>query len=380
MLKNILSRIVQRNMALAGNAALVKLGDMAYMLFAAPTKEKLPKELKALVDTPMAQVIGTNAVLGIAESYGVTANEAVADSLALAAWDKFIMSIGEEKAKEIEVAYNAEVSKVMHNVSKGGEKVFHSGLSGIVGIIQKSEEIKRNTSQGGENAVELTEQGNDTPDVYMPRSKDELKKNEKNLYICPDPLNVGDGHAKQKDKFRPWNAREGFMPDWNGVECCGGCCEKMTGLALAEKKKAEKEAAVDQEKLKKQALLLAKENDLKLLNEQLTKKITTEATFKALVEDDPSNEDTANALKNVQVGIADLNKKIDDLTLEIMTLDEEINGAPGNKTEAKPAADAEEKPAPTAVPAQNASKGNAKTSTPAAARLEHLKNQKKHGK
>lgn len=391
MNKSMTLAVVEANTKCLGDAILMTLGKEGLKLATAPLDKALPKELAHLTSNPLVQVGFCSLLMLAADAYGVQANESVAKGLFAGAWDNLISSIGRDNAKKIEQRVaEIEGSRFTHtpapvvaaNTAKGGEHTvkMHNGKEIKVnplfaskpgGPIDERFIPKQNTAQGSVLTAELPAAIDVADEVpYLPKTKEDLKKNVNNLCICPDPLGKGE-HAKQRDKFQPWQAPNGYREDLKGVLICGGCRDFLTAEYNREKKAIETEAAKVKE-LEAAEAKIAELNSAHLeLEEKLEKAEKTRATFAGLVKEDPTNADTVEALGNQEKKVADLKAAMTAIVEQMDKL-EELLSPNGNVKEEPVVA-----PAAIEEAVANTAKGNEKLSSSAAARAEQ---HKQHGK
>lgn len=372
--------VAEMNGKLIADAAFVKFGQEAIKLIIKPAEGQIPKELLPLVNSPFGKLLAALGVNYAADVYGIPGLDSVARAVMAASTTECansLMDIAEKcLTRENEVLAKAKdvTPAPAQNVSKGGEKtakLTDGKPSGVLGIIAKSEEIKRNTAQGSENVVneELTEQGGDNDAPYFPVKKEELLLDEKNLCICPNPIPGKEPHSRQRDKFRPWVSKNmnGYRDDLEGMLMCGGCHNDMSVLYGKEKAKLDEEKKLAEAQTKIDALT----EEFDALNDKIVKAQGTEATYIKMLKEDPANEDFADSLKNVQEKIKKMREQASGIEKQVEELDKFLD----SKTNGNAAPEAE-------APAQNTAKAgppnvqaNAKVPTGAAARIKG-----KHGK
>jgi hypothetical protein len=389
MKKSILTVLYEANAKCVGDATLISLGKEGMNLAMAPVEKALPKELVPLSQTPLVRVGFASALLLAADCLGVEGSDSVVRALFAGAWDNFVGSIGPDHVKKIEdrvievigtPVHQPSTPTVVANTSKGSSNIVDKAkgvLSNVFagpagGPIDPRFAAKQNTAEGGQHEVQIEV-------VYHPMSKDELKKDDKNLCICPNPLNK-EPHSKQRDKFQPWSAPNGYREDLKGMYICGGCRDFLTAEYNREKKAKQAEEEATKKLSEAQGKLDDANAQYADLADKFTKAEATRATFAKLVADDPTNTDTTEALANQEKKVRALaaeKKKLEDLMFELeLLLDPKASSKVEDTVKTAPVNVI--KPTAADEIAANTSAGNVKLSTSAAAR--HQQHQQKKGK
>ena len=363
---------MEMNGRLLGDAAFVKLGQEAIKILTKPAKGNIPEELLPLVESPFGQLLTAFGIVYVSQEYNIPGLDSVARAVTAAATNDSVnalIDMGQKCLTREGEVLKTVPSAVPANTSKGDAKVVDS-TTGFLAVEKKVQEIKQNTTTGGENEADLTGQDEDnTP--YWPTSKEELVLDDKNLCICPNPIEGKEAHSRQRDKFKPYNSKtlNGYRDDLDGLFFCGGCHNDLTvqygkdKAKLAEEKKlTEAQAKID---------VLTEEFDA--LGEKIIGAKNSEATYIKLLSENAGNEDYAEALKNVQEKIKKFTERYESIQKQVKELDDLLDKATdGNKKSTPPIV-------------QNVTEGsttqaNAKLASGAAERIKNNGKNKKHGK
>lgn len=342
--KEMLNKIGKINAQLAGDAAFVELGRAAAKVLVAPAKAQLPDGAKELLSGLKGHAAVLGGVMYVNENYDIPGLPAVEDALGAAFAADSVMALGDLIAKAVtrrkEVlgdSGSAEPPALpAANTAKGNEVKVASGL---LKIIDKSNEIKRNTAQGAENVAEIDDEGK-VYDVtgYSPMKLDDLRKTPENKYLCPDPFGYHKDpkdRARHKDKFQPWSSKNlhGYRSDLDGLMMCGGCRTALTDMYHTEKKATELAELADKKKSEAQAKIdtltaeydaLGKKLDAYKSYEQEQIKAIAEA---AKAKDDIANELGADNLASIQRKIKDAEAKMQEISDKVTALEAELTPA-----------------------------------------------------